>query len=501
MCSKLYQKELQNRKRGENFLLEVIVKKRWLHAIRRDEGKAFRVNQNTKICSRHFKPEDLVKAIGGQRVYVKAGVIPCRFSWSKGSPKKRAPPKCRNLSSTTECSNKELQSSQSQTTADAAEATSETCTSSAAFSYHDVENSLSSCEDQTEEVKKLEGIRGFELENAKLKAEIEVLSIGLGIFQIRNFTTDEDIAFYTGFPNLATFNVVFEFLNTGSKGENIRYCSSKERTVQKEFYDSGNEEPEGCTSIGRRRSLEPREEFFLALCRLRRGFAEKHLAHLFGISQSTVSRTFLSWINYMYLKFGQVSIWPNREVIRATMPDSFKEKYSCTRVIINCTEIRCQMPSSLLLNSKLFSSYKNHVTLKGLVGIAPSGAITFISQLYSGSISDCEIVEQSGFLKLEFDNGDTVMADKGFTIEDLLPLGVTLNIPPFLGSNSQMTAEDVIKTQEIASVRVHVERAINKIKNFHLWDSVVPLSLFGVVNQMWSVCAFLCNIQDPLIST
>ncbi|CAH3117580.1 unnamed protein product, partial [Porites lobata] len=157
------------------------------------------------------------------------------------------------------------------------------------------------------------------------------------------------------------------------------------------------------------------------------------------------------------------------------MPDSFKEKYSCTRVIIDCTEIRCQMPSSLLLNSKLFSSYKNHVTLKGLVGIAPSGAITFISQLCSGSISDHEIVERSGFLKLEFDNGDTVMADKGFTIGDLLILGVTLNIPPFLGSNSQMTAQDFIKTQEIASVRIHVERAINKIKNFHLWDSVVPL--------------------------
>ena len=203
----------------------------------------------------------------------------------------------------------------------------------------------------------------------------------------------------------------------------------------------------------------------------------------------------------MYSKFCQVSIWPNREVIRATMPDSFKEKYSSTLAIIDCTEIRCQMPSSLPLNSKLFSSYKNHVTLKGLVGIAPSGAITFISQLYSGSISDREIVERSGFLKLEFDNGDTVMADKGFTIEDLLPLGVTLNIPPFLGSNSQMTAQDVIKTREIASVRIHVERAISKIKNFHLWDTVVPLSLFGVVNQMWSVCTFLRNIRDPFIST
>ena len=268
-----------------------------------------------------------------------------------------------------------------------------------------------------------------------------------------------------------------------------------------EFYDSGNEEPEGCTSIVRRRSLEPREEFFLVLCRLRRGFAEKHLAHLFGISRLTVSRTFLSWLNYMYLKFCQVSIWPNREVIRATMPNSFKEKYSSTRALIDCTEIRCQMPCSLLLNSKLFSSYKNLVTLKGIDGIAPSGTITFISQLYSGSISEREIVERRGFLKLEFDNGDTTMADKDLTIEDLLPLGVTLKIPPFLGSNSQMTAQDVIKTREIASVRIHFERAINKIKNFHLWDSVVPLSLFGVVNQMWSVCTFLCNIQDPLIST
>ena len=64
-----------------------------------------------------------------------------------------------------------------------------------------------------------------------------------------------------------------------------------------------------------------------------------------------------------------------------------------TRVIIDCTEVKCAMPSSLLLNSELFSTYKNHTTLKGLVGISPSGAITFISQLYTGSMSDREIVE------------------------------------------------------------------------------------------------------------
>ena len=92
------------------------------------------------------------------------------------------------------------------------------------------------------------------------------------------------------------------------------------------------------------------------------------------------------------------------------------------------------------------------------------------------------------------------MADKGFTIEDLLPLGVSLNIPPFLGGNPQMSAEDVVKTQSIASVRIHIEHAKNKIKNFRIWQGELPLSLTGVANLMLAVCAFLCNAQDPLIS-
>ena len=71
------------------------------------------------------------------------------------------------------------------------------------------------------------------------------------------------------------------------------------------------------------------------------------------------------------------------------------------------------------------------------------------------------------------------MADKRLTVEDLLPLGVSLNIPPFLGSKSP---QEVVETQSIASLRIHVERGIKKIKNFHIWDSIVPFTMFGVVN-------------------
>jgi len=242
---------------------------------------------------------------------------------------------------------------------------------------------------------------------------------------------------------------------------------------------------------GRARSLRPVEELFIVMCRLRQGFQEDHLAHLFNVSTPTVSRIVITWINFMYFKFGHINIWPSREVIDRTMPEAFKNKYGSTRVIIDCTEVRCQMPSSLQLNGELFSSYKHHTTLKGLVGISPGGAITFVSQLYTGSISDREIVRRRGLLDLPFQDKDSVMADKGFTISDLLPLGVSLNLPPFLGGSDQMPAEDVVKTQEIASLRIHIERAINKIKNFHIWDRVIPLHQICVVNQMWVVCIFV----------
>ena len=47
--------------------------------------------------------------------------------------------------------------------------------------------------------------------------------------------------------------------------------------------------------------------------------------------------------------------------------------------------------------------------------------VNYVSKLYSGSISDKEIVNVSGFLE-KLNPGDTVMADKGFNIQDLLAI-------------------------------------------------------------------------------
>ena len=67
------------------------------------------------------------------------------------------------------------------------------------------------------------------------------------------------------------------------------------------------------------------------------------------------------------------------------------------------------------------------------------------------------------------EEGDSVMADRGFDIEeDLLLLGVKLNIPPFLRGKSQLSEEELVQTRRIASLRIHAERAMERIKNFHI---------------------------------
>ena len=75
----------------------------------------------------------------------------------------------------------------------------------------------------------------------------------------------------------------------------------------------------------------------------------------------------------------------------------FKERYLATRCILGCTEIKICKSSSLRTLSQCFSSYKNTTTAKGLFGIAPSGAPVFISDLYTGSISDKDITNKVEF--------------------------------------------------------------------------------------------------------
>ena len=78
------------------FPTENQMKKKWLHAIRRDEGKHFKVTEYSKICSRHFREGDIKKSLAGKNE-LRDGVVSSVFPWIRTSPRKRKEPAERNF--------------------------------------------------------------------------------------------------------------------------------------------------------------------------------------------------------------------------------------------------------------------------------------------------------------------------------------------------------------------------------------------------------------------
>ena len=88
------------------------------------------------------------------------------------------------------------------------------------------------------------------------------------------------------------------------------------------------------------------------------------------------------------------------------------------------------------------------------------------------------------------------MADQGFNLRDLITKKkTTLNRPPF--ATGKQLSTKCTRTRRIASLRIHVERAIQRMKK--LLQGVIPISIAAVANQVVFMCTALCNFLKPLV--
>jgi len=318
----------------------------------------------------------------------------------------------------------------------------------------------------------------LEAENSKLKKQGEIF------FRIENIMCDDKlIRFYTGFCSYKTFEAFFEFL--GPAKDELNYWGTKE-------------------SQGKKRSkkmIQKTNFLKLTLIKLRLDFPIKDLAIRFGLSTGLTSRYITTWICFLYHHLKEVDWMPTVEQVWATQPAVFKEKFPTTYIIIDGSEVFLETPSDLYMQSSTWSQYKHHNTVKFLVACTPNGCICFMSEVYVGSISDVELTKLSGLLeKLDDKPGIAVMADRGFTIKDTLAkLNIELNIPPFLEGRKQLSSSEVDAGRKIASVRIHVERAIQRLKFYKILKGTIPISMARLINQIIFVCAMLTNFQPALL--
>ncbi|XP_046562617.1 uncharacterized protein LOC124271512 [Haliotis rubra] len=190
------------------------------------------------------------------------------------------------------------------------------------------------------------------------------------------------------------------------------------------------------------------------------------------------------------------------------LPTAFRNKtFRRVKCIIDCTEIFIERPSNNKARLQTYSRYKQHNTVKFLIGISPSGAIIFLSPMWGGRASDKVITFQSGIIE-KFVPGDVVLADRGFFIDtELATRGAKLTVPAYTKGKNQLSRQEVETSRVYSNVRIHVERVINRLKDWAVIKGPLPITLVKrgktsekcTVGKMVQVCAALVNLCPPIL--
>lgn len=284
---------------------------------------------------------------------------------------------------------------------------------------------------------------------------------------------DEAIKFYTGFECYKKLYFVFSTLSP--MANKIRYFTNNVVSISKE------------------------NQFFLTMMKLRQNKCNFELSKFFNISQTTVSNIFITWVNFIYQVWSTLNIWPDKKLVKYYMPQDFKAFDPNLRVILDGTEIKVQKPKNPKAQQASWSSYKHANTLKVLVGATPGGLLSYCSQAYAGSISDRQAVERSNLFDL-CESGDTILADRGFTVQDMFAdKNVTVKIPSFLKGKSQLPGLSVLKDRELANKRVHIERIIGLTKTYKIISSELDHSYVPIASKIFFICFMCCNFRECIM--
>ena len=476
-------------------------------ALREHSGK-----KNSYVCSQHFEANCFIKPMGGQRIRLKPDSIPTKFIFTVKKPKRKKPTDRASLNtkkteieklqehSVSESINTEhtdLKSGSDGIETEHLESDHEGLVQTGDENW---EHQLKLKDDeiacllqtwQTKEHelnKKIQELENQLEEERRARKELELL-IEKKAFSIETVKdNDKLLRFYTGFENYEVFSMVLDFLGRETAAH-LDYQNTENLGEIKHKYKPGPS-----------RVLSIENEFFLVLCHLKVGLLEEDLSARFGVCQSVVSQIVNTWIKFIFFRFKELDVFPSREIVQLHLPECFRTKYSTTTLIIDATEIYIEKPNNPEAQQVTFSSYKNSNTLKALVGIVPKGGISFVSTLFGSSISDKELTQKSGLIE-KLNYGDAIMADRGFNIQEMLAFkGVKVNVPPFMNESGQFNESELLETRRIASLRIHVERAMERIKNYHILD-FVPITLCrnGIIDMIFFVCATLSNFLPPLV--
>ncbi|XP_071118519.1 uncharacterized protein [Haliotis cracherodii] len=317
---------------------------------------------------------------------------------------------------------------------------------------------------QTENKQLLEEVGTLQKELRETRQKLEQNQFGDSI--LAGDKKDARTVFYTGVKNHA----MFLFL--------VQFCTSVLPTSMQ---------------------LRPASVLMLVLMKLRLGLVNQDLAYRFGVSKQHVSDLLNNALPPLAQKLSCFIHWPEKDDVVKYMPKVIKNCYKQCRVIIDCFEVFIERPGNFTARAMTWSNYKSHNTVKVLVGICPNGSITFVSRAFGGRVSDKVITQRSGFLQL-LEHGDLVLADRGFLIAgDLSARGAQLAIPAFTKGKAQLSPKEIETGRRLSRVRIHVERAIERLKNYKILSTTMKINMVPHADSIITICSAITNLLPPLV--
>ncbi|KAI5749112.1 hypothetical protein M8J76_004735 [Diaphorina citri] len=245
-----------------------------------------------------------------------------------------------------------------------------------------------------------------------------------------------------------------------------------------------------------------RSDIMIVLRKIRLNESMEILSHVFVVSRSTISRTIKNLVGLMAGFIKAFIEWAEPTIITSNLPLAFRANYYKVQSIIDCFEIEIQKPTKPSFQALSWSEYKKANTLKYLISCTPDGSINYISKGYGGRTSDVEIVKDCGYLE-KLKPGMVIMADRGFkALESILQeKNCSLLRPPSVGTGTQMSKADVHITKVIASLRVHVERVIKRVRDYSFLSahSSFHHDLLPIIDHVVVIACGLSNLQGPLL--
>ena len=172
-------------------------------------------------------------------------------------------------------------------------------------------------------------VEALEDEKQPLEAQISTKETRT-YFKIEQSQHDDTlVCFYTGFASFFVFAAFTEFL--GPIVNKLHYWGTREGQCQR--HDT--------------QKLDPMNQLFMTLVKLRLNLKLTDLAFRFGISKSLASRYITTWISFLNHHLKEIEWMPTVEQVSGTLPHSFRKNYQNTFAIIDGSEIFLETPSDL----------------------------------------------------------------------------------------------------------------------------------------------------------